>query len=83
MIDIRICIERVAAKDFKEQMEVDGFGMLTDASGYAILSNSNKKYLLFFYYTTFGWRYLIPTDSHILGFSYFQKLHMEYILENK
>lgn len=70
----------------KETYTIDNVYAMSDSCATVVLKRSKgKKALLFFYYIKGlqpGWRYFIPTDSHILGFRAFEMLKLKAEMDN-
>lgn len=62
-----------------ETFEVESITPLSENTATVIfLKNTGKKAAFFFYFLrTGGWRYFVPTDSHIIGMESFGKCKLD------
>ena len=71
---------------YKETYTVEKIYSMSDSCATVIYKRSKgKKMLAFFYYIKGmapGWKYFIPTDSHILGFRAFEMLKLKAEIDN-
>ena len=70
----------------KEAFTIDKVYAMSDSCATVVYKRSKgKKVLMFFYYIKGmrpGWKYFIPTDSHILGFRAFEMLKLKAEIDN-